>query len=66
MSTPKFKPGGDKKEDGGSKKDEKKEEKAEILYDEGRTGPGEKKDVSGPLPDAYRCGHLNFLFPRFD
>ena len=66
MSTPKFQPGGDKKEDGGSKKDEKKEEKAEILYDEGRTGPGEKKDVSGPLPDAYRCGHLNFVFPRVD
>ena len=46
MSTPKFQPGGDKKEDGVSKKDEKKEEKAEILYDEGRTGPGEKKDIS--------------------
>ena len=25
----------------------------QIVYDEGRTAPGEKKDVLGPLPDAY-------------
>ena len=40
------------------------EEKAEILYEEGRTGPGEKKDVSGPLPDAYRCVDTFFVLTR--
>jgi len=30
-----------------------KAEKVEAVYEESRTQPGEKKDVLGPLPDAY-------------
>ena len=49
-----------RKEGGGGKKDEKKkpEKKVASRYDEGRTTAGEKKDVSGDLPDAYSPAYV--------
>ncbi len=48
-----------RKEGGGGKKDEKKKsEKKVAAWYEGRTRAGEKKDVSGDLPDAYSPAYV--------